>query len=99
MLPKEFWEFLSIMLNQYGPLALVELGQAALIVWVLRQYSCQEKEKVKFQELLLELSEKRVEDAREEREDYEELARNLDKSINLLIKVFRKKSDLNGDGG
>src|SRR5574338_175665 len=99
MLPKEFWELLSTLLKQYGLLAIVELAQAGLIVWMLRVHAHQEKEKAKLQDKLLELSEKRLEDAREEREDYEELARNLDKSINLLIKVFRKKSALTGDEG
>lgn len=98
-MPGEFWEFLSVVLKQSGFLALVELAQAGLIFWLLRNQTRAEKEKSKLQDKLLELSEKRLEDAREEREDYEELARNLDKSINLLIKVFRKKHDLTGDEG
>lgn len=98
-MPGEFWEFLSAVLKQHGFLALVEIAQAGLILWLLRNQTRADKDKAKLQDKLLELSEKRLEDAKEEREDYEELARNLDKSINLLIKVFRKKNDLTGDEG
>ena len=98
-MPGEFWEFLSAVLKQYGFLALVEIAQAGLIFWLLRNQARADKDKAKLQDKLLELSEKRLEDAREEREDYEELARNLERSIDLLIKVFRKKTDLTGDEG
>lgn len=98
-MPGEFWEFLAAVVRQYGFLALIEIAQAGLILWLLRNQVLADKDKTKLQDKLLELSEKRLEDAREEREDYEELARNLERSINLLIKAFRKKTDFLGDEG
>jgi len=48
----------------------------------------------------LELSEKRLADAKEERQDYENLAHDLDKHINLLIRVFRRNTeDEEGEDG
>jgi len=94
MFGDSFWEFLRTLLENYGLLALVEVVQIFVIVHLFRLLNSKELEKFKLTEKLLELSERRLEDAKEEREDYEELARNLDKSINLLVKVFQHR---NGD--
>jgi len=88
------WEFLGMLLENYGLLSVVTAIQIGIIAYLFRLLGSKEEEKIKLTEKLLELSEKRLEDAKEEREDYEELARNLDQSINLLIKVFRQR---NGD--
>lgn len=95
----EFWDFASLLVREYGLLALIELVQAGMIFWLFRIQQKLEQERSVLQDKLLELSEKRLEDAREEREAYEELSRNLNKSIDLLIKAFRKKHGLNGDEG
>jgi uncharacterized membrane-anchored protein YhcB (DUF1043 family) len=94
-----FWAFLSLLLREYGIVALVVVVQIGIIVYLFKLLAGKDDEKSKLQERLLELSEKRLEQAKEERADYEELARNLDKSINLLIKVFRSRRNGNGDEG
>jgi hypothetical protein len=86
------WELLTELFKAYGLLAVVEAVQVLLVVYLFRFINRKEAEKNILQEKLLELSEKRLEDAKEEREDYEELARNLERSIDLLIKVFRKRN-------
>lgn len=87
-----FWAFLGMLLKQHGLLAVVQAVQIFGIIYLFRLLNRKEAEKTQLTEKLLELSEKRLEDAKEEREDYEELARGLDKSINLLIKVFRQRN-------
>lgn len=98
-MPGEFWSFASLLVTQYGLLALIELVQAGIIIWLFRNQKKLEQQREELQSKLLELFEKRLEDAKAEREDYEELSRNLDKSINLLIKIFRKKEGLGGNEG
>lgn len=94
MLGDPFWEFLGMLLQDYGLLAVIEVAQIGIIVYLFRLLDGKEAQKLELSERLLDLSGKRLEDAKEEREDYEELSRNLDKSIDLLIKVFRQR---NGD--
>ena len=90
-----FWAFLALLFKQYGIVAIIEVVQVVGIVYLFRLLNRKEAEKSQLTEKLLELSEKRLEDAKEEREDYEGLAVNLNKSIDLLIKVFRQR---NGEG-
>lgn len=92
----EFWSFLTLLLREHGLLSVLAIGELGIIVYLFKLVNKREGEKTKLQERLLELSERRLEDAKEEREDYETLARDLDTHINLLIKVFRK---YNGDNG
>ena len=82
------WDFLTHIFQSGGFFALVAVVEAAVIAYLFR--SNQKK-----QDQLLELYEKRVKDVTETKEDYEELAQKLDKSIDLLIKVFKR----NGNGG
>jgi len=88
----EFWAFMNAILQNYGLIAVVEIAQIAGIVYLLRLLSRRETENSKLQAKLLELSEKRLEDAKDERKEYEDLARGLDRSINLLVRVFREKN-------
>ena len=82
------WEFLNQIFQSGGFFALIAVVEAGVIAYLFR--SNQKK-----QDQLLELYEKRVKDVTESKEDYEELAQKLDKSIDLLIKVFKR----NGNGG
>lgn len=88
----EFWAFMNAVLQNYGLIAVVEIAQIAGIVYLLRLLSRREKENNKLQAKLLELSEKRLTDAKEERKGYEDLVRGLDRSINLLVRAFREKN-------
>jgi len=63
---------------------------------VLRAYQKKDKKIEDLQKDLLEMSEKRREDVVEEREKYEELAKDLHKSVDILIKVFKKRNGNNG---
>ncbi len=76
-------EFLLLVLKDYGMVALIQLVEAAAIVYLFRLNQ-------KKQDAMLKLYEKRVEDVSESKEDYEELAHKLDQSIDLLIKVFKR---------
>jgi len=98
-MPGEFWTLVTMLFSDHGFLALFSLGQVGLIVWLVKRYLQLEKEKSVLQEKLLGLSERRLADAKEEKEEYEDLARDLEKSVDLLVKAFRKKSDSNGDEG
>ncbi len=77
------WEFLTEIFKSGGFLALIEVAQAAAIVYLYRANQ-------KKNDQLLDLYEKRVKDVTESKEDYEELAHKLDQSIDLLIKVFKR---------
>jgi len=80
------WEFLTEVLKTYGFLALVEVIQCILIVYLFKQVKLKDQK-------LLDLSEKRLEDVVEEREEYQELAIKIERSIDLLIKVLKKNGN------
>lgn len=90
-----FWSLLTLLFKQYGLIVLIEIIQSIGIVYLFKLLNKKEVEKNQLTDKLLELSEKRLEDAKEERKDYEDLTKSLNKSIELLIKVFRQK---NGEG-
>lgn len=96
-MPGSFWEFLTLLLKNYGLIAVIEILQIGLVVYLFHLLGKKEVDKTDLQNKLLETAERRLADAREEREDYEELARNLDKSINLLVKVVRSRNRDEGD--
>lgn len=89
----EFWVFLTFLLKEYGVMAVAFVGLLGIVAYQFKLLKASEVDKTNLQNKLLELSEKRLADAKEERQDYEELARDLDKHINLLIKVFRKNTE------
>ncbi len=80
------WDFFGAIFNTYGLLALVEAAEVVAIVYLFRLNQ-------KKQEELLAQSERRLEDVIEEREKYQELARDIERSIDLLIKVLRKNGN------
>ena len=71
-------------------MAVAFVGLLGIVAYQFKLLKASEVDKTNLQTKLLELSEKRLADAKEEREDFEDLARDLDKHISLLIKVFRK---------
>lgn len=93
----ELWGFLTLLLKEYGLVSIVAVGLLGIVAYQFKLLKAAESDKTNLQDKLLQLSEKRLADAKEERQDYEELARDLDKHINLLIKVFRKNTD-DGEG-
>lgn len=80
------WEFLTAILQTHGLLALIEAIQCILIVYLFRQI----KEK---DQALSAQAEKRLEDVIDEREKYQELAKGIEKSIDLLVKVLKKNGN------
>jgi hypothetical protein len=77
------WEFLNEVFKSGGLFALAAVVEAVVIWFLFKTLRAKDSQ-------LLEMSEKRVADVTESKEDYEELSKNLDKAIDLLIKVFRK---------
>jgi hypothetical protein len=80
------WEFLTEIFKTHGLLALVEVVQCVLIIYLFKQIKTKDLQ-------LLTLSEKRLEDVMEEREEYQELATSIERSIDLLIKVLKKNGN------
>jgi hypothetical protein len=80
------WEFLTTVLQTGGLLALVQAIQCILIVYLFKQIKEKDKR-------IVEQSEKRLEDVVDEREKYQELASDIEKSIDLLIKVLKKNGN------
>ncbi len=82
----ELITFLTAVLQAHGLLAVIEILEAVLIVYLFRQIRGKDQQ-------LIEQSEKRLEDVVEEREKYQELASDIEKSIDLLIKVLKKNGN------
>ena len=76
-------DFLTAVFQTYGLVALIEVVEVVAIVYLFRLNQ-------KKQEELLAQSERRLEDVIEEREKYQELASDIEKSIDLLVKVLKK---------
>jgi hypothetical protein len=89
------WEFLTEILKIHGVLAVVAVLQGFVIIYLFRLLKQRNDEKAAGQEKILNVSEKRLADLIEEREEYRKLAIKLDQSLNLLIQIFRKR---NGNG-
>ena len=89
------WEFFQSIFDAAGIIGLVCLVETVLLFVVLKAYQKKDKRIEDLQNTLLEMSEKRTEDVIEEREKYEELARDLQKSLDVLIQVFKRR---NGNG-
>lgn len=81
------WDLFNAIFQAGGFYALAAVTEAVVIWYLFKLLRKKDSQ-------LLEMSEKRVKDVTESKEDYEELSKNLDKSIDLLIKVFRRR---NGD--
>ena len=90
------WEFFQTVFEATGILGLACLVEAGLLFLAYRMFQKKDDKVERLQQALLEMSEKRREDVIEEREKYEELSQDLDKSLNLFIKIFKKR---NGDNG
>lgn len=91
------WDFFAALFQKTGVLGLAIVGEALAIIFLARMYKQKDTKAERLQSDLLEMSERRLEDVVEDREKYQELSQDMNKSINLLIQVFRKKNGLNGD--
>jgi len=80
------WEFLTAILQTHGLIALIEAVQCVLVVYLFKQIKDKDKQ-------LISQSEKRLEDVVDEREKYQELASDIEKSMDLLIKVLKKNGN------
>ena len=92
------WEFLNAVFAATGIVGLVCIIEAVLLYFAVRAYQKKDKRVEDLQDILLDMSEKRKEDVIEEREKYEELSDDLHKSLDILIKVFKRRNgnDING---
>ncbi len=90
------WDFFKAIFEATGVVGLICIIEAILLLLVLRAYQKKDKKIEDLQDDLLEMSEKRREDVVEEREKYEELAKDLHKSVDVLIKVFKRRNGNNG---
>jgi len=91
------WDFFLAIFNATGIIGLVCIAEAILLYLLWRAYQKKDKRIDELQNQVLEMSEKRREDIIEEREKYEDLAGDLHKSLDLLIKVFKKRNGSNDD--
>jgi len=91
------WEFFLAVFQKTGILGLSCIVEAAVIAYLVRLYRHKDNQSELLHKRLFEMSEKRLKDVVEEREKYEDLSQDLNKSINLLIKVFRKKNGISED--
>ena len=92
-MPGEFWTFLALLFQTYGAPLLVCAAELIFIIYLLRLLKQRDAKQEESQNRILELSEKRLKDALSQRDNYEQLARNIENSIELLIKIFRKRND------
>lgn len=90
------WELFASILEKAGYHGLIEVVLALTVAFMYRAFAKKDTRVDELQKELLAVSEKRLLDVKEEKENYQELATNLDKSINLLVKVFKER---NGNGG
>jgi hypothetical protein len=91
------WDFFRVVFETTGITGLLCVLEAILLVIAVRIYQKKEKKTEDLQDQLLKMSEKRREDIIEEREKYEDLAQDLHKSVDLLIRVFKKRNGNNSD--
>ena len=93
---KELWQFLTEVFKVTGVTGLICLVEAGLLYLAIRLYQRKDQKVDDLQVDLLAMSEKRREDTIEEREKYEDLAQDLNKSVQLLVEAFRKRNGNNG---
>jgi hypothetical protein len=91
------WDFFTALLQQSGILGIVCAVEAIALFTLVKLYVRKDERVEGIQQQLVDLSEKRLNDVVEDRDKYEDLSQDLNKSINLLVQVFKRKHDLNGD--
>lgn len=89
------WDFFKAVYETTGVTGLLCVLEALLLLLVLRAYQKKDTKIEDLQNDLLDMSEKRREDVVEEREKYEELAKDLHRSVDVLIKVFKRRNGNN----
>jgi uracil phosphoribosyltransferase len=88
------WEFLLEVFKAHGLLAVVQVLEAVLIVYFLRD-ARQKSER--FQKIIEQkdakidkLANQRLEDVKESKEDYEDLLRDTNRSLDTVIRVVNR---------
>lgn len=84
------WDFFKSVFETTGFVGLISLIEVGLLILLLKSYQTKDNKIHELENDLLVMSEKRREDAIEERERYHELSEDLHKAMDLLIKVFKK---------
>ncbi len=88
------WEFLTELFKAHGLLAVVQTLEAVLIVYFLRdarQKAEQYRKTIEQKDEKIEkLANQRLEDVKESKEDYEDLLRDMNRSVDTLIRVVNK---------
>jgi len=98
------WSVIQEILQHYDLIGLLVFIEAAIIFWLYKKGDTKENEctkcRIEFQETLTKLGEKRLEDANkrledsiEDRERYEDLAKELTSNISILIASLIKKDN------
>ncbi len=84
------WEFLSGISEAHGVTALFAVAEAILIGYLFKQLQTKDVNLAKSNTNLQELAEQRLKDVKESTEDYEDLSRDLNRSLDILIKILSK---------
>ena len=92
------WEFLSFLVEEAGIVGLASAVEAVAIVFMAKAYLKKDRELAESNRKLLEMSNKRLQDVVEEREKYQTLSQDMNKSMELLVEVFRRNSGLGSRG-
>ncbi len=83
------WDFLIEAMKSYGWVAVVQIAEALLIAYLFKQIHGKDVAIYKANEDLRDLADKRLEDVKESKEDYEDLSRDLNRSFDILIKMMK----------
>ncbi|RLB95393.1 MAG: hypothetical protein DRH90_25535 [Deltaproteobacteria bacterium] len=84
------WDFLTEAMRSYGWVAVVQVAEALLIAYLFKQVRNKDKEISESHADLQDLANKRLEDVKESKEDYEDLSRDLNRSLDILIKMLNR---------
>jgi len=91
------WTFLQDVMKNYGVLGMFAILEAVALYFMYRLVESKEKTIRELQETVHQLNEKRLEDAQErlgdvveDRERYEDLAKELTSNLDVLIKMLPK---------
>lgn len=84
------WELLLGIMETYGLPALFSAAEAVLVVYLFNIVRKKDEQLVKSNISLQDLANQRLEDVKETNEDYEDLSRDLNRSLDILIKILSK---------
>lgn len=84
------WELLLGIMETYGLPALFSAAEAVLIVYLFSIVKKKDEQLAKSNIALQEQANQRLKDVKETNEDYEDLSRDLNRSLDILIKILSK---------